>query len=131
MSDEATVYGKLAEELRKKNPEDGLDALVAPDPLTLGRVALLERADSAVLRGDIDSLTETLAALWLARAPIEEAASEWPRRYELSAVWGDKLSPAAYRRELHQLLQALSAFKRILPRATEDQKKTDGSETAG
>jgi len=131
MSGRADTYQKLADELRKKNPADGLDALIAPDPLTLGRVALLERADSAVLRGDIDSLTETLAALWLARAPIEEAASGWPRRYELSAIWGDKLSPADYRRELHRLLLALSAFRRILPRATEDQKKTDGSETAG
>lgn len=129
--DAAEIYAKLAEELRAKNPEDGLDALISPDPLTLGRVALLERADSAVLRADVGSLTETLAALWLARAPIEEAAREWPRRYELSAVWGDTLSPADYRRELHRLLLALSAFRRILPRATEDQKKTDGSETAG
>lgn len=124
-------YERIARELRDRNPADGLDALLDPDPLTLGRVALLERADAPILRADVDSLTETLAAIWLVRAPVEEAAREWPRRYELSAVWGDKLAPADYRRELHGLLRALAAFRRLLPRATEEQKKTPGSETAG
>lgn len=127
----AERYEAVANELRARNPADGLDALVAPDPLTLGRVALLERADAPILRMDVDSLTDTLAALWLVRAPVEEAAREWPRRYELSAVWGDKLSPEDYRRELYSLLRALAAFRRLLPRATEEQKKTPGSETAG
>lgn len=127
----AEEYGTLAAELRTKNPADGLDALINPDPLSLGRIAILERANAAVLHGDVTSLTETLAALWLVRAPIDEAAAFWDERYARSAVWAEKLSPAAYRKELHALLGALSAFSRLLPRATEDQKKTDALETAG
>lgn len=123
----------LMEELRRSNPADALDAIAAPAPLTLGRIAVLERAGCAILASETDNLSETLAALWLIEIPIEDAASLWPRRYELSAVWADKikLSQREYRRRLYSALGAIDAFRRMCPRPTEEQKKTQGSETDG
>lgn len=98
-----------------ENPVESIDALLAPSPLTLGQIALLERIDSPLLRGDVSSISKCAEALWLLSLPLEEAASRWKEVPVQGVLWLDATPLQAYRKRLAEVLDGITAFYRMLP----------------
>ena len=116
----------------KNNPEEVIDALTNPKPLTLGKLALLERISSPLLVGNYERLEDNLKAVWIYRTPTSEAAKEIGRIDELAMKMGDEITLDDYQNALLELLGGITDFYRMLPRPDEDSKKkattgTDGS----
>lgn len=114
-------------------PAKALEALAAPDPLTLGQVALLDLYKCPILDGVIDNVNETAFALWLLSMPLERAVAEahFP---EKAIVWAGEIGVDGYNDRLVKALNALSRFYGMLPKpeSGEDaQKKTSASVGAG
>lgn len=110
-------------------PAEALEALAAPDPLTLGQVALLDLYKCPILDGKIDDLNATAYALWLLSMPLEQAVAEahFPDK---AIVWAEKVGVDEYNARLVAALRAIGRFYGMLPKAEtgEDaQKKTSGA----
>lgn len=98
-----------------ENPVESIDALLSPSPLTLGQIALLERIDSPLLRGDVSSISKCAEALWLLSLPRDEAASRWQEAPVQGVLWLDATPLQAYRKRLAEVLDGITAFYRMLP----------------
>ena len=108
------------------NPEKALEALVEPSPLTLGQIALLERIDSPLLRGDVSSIHECARGLWLLSLPPQEAATRWRESEQEAIAWLDAVGVQGYRNAVTRVLDGITAFFDMLPRPDgEDVKKKD------
>lgn len=118
-------------------PDKALEALAAPDPLTLGQVALLDLYKLPILDGKIDDLNATAFALWLLSMPLEQAVAEahFPER---AIIWAEKIGVDEYNDRLVKALNAIARFHGMLPKAEsgEDEdglkglkKKSAGAET--
>jgi len=113
----------------KTNPVAGVDALVAPHPLTIARVALLTRVNSPVLFGHADDLSRNLEALYLADAPFADAArsAKAGTAQDDALAWAEAdegvKEPDGYARRMVALLDAITAFWKMLPNG-DPQKKT-------
>ena len=97
-------------------PDKALEALAAPDPLTLGQVALLDLYKLPILGGNIDDLHATVFAVWLLSMPLEQAVVEahFPAQ---AIVWADKVGVGAYNARLVRALNAIARFNGMLPKA--------------
>ena len=102
-----------------ENPVESIDALIAPAPLTLGRIALLERINSPLLRGDVSDMAACAEGLWLLSLPVEEAAKRWPEASVQGICWLDATPLQEYRKRLSEALDGITAFYRMLPPAEE------------
>lgn len=98
-----------------KNPQEALEALADPAPLTLGQIALLDLYKSPLLHGDISDLSRVTFSLWLLSMPTAEAVEE-ARFPDRAIVWADGISVEEYDRRLVDALAAIAAFFHILPR---------------
>ena len=119
-------------------PDKALEAMVAPAPLTLGQVALLDLYKLPILDGKIDDLNATAFALWLLSMPLEQAVAEahFP---EKAIVWAGQIGVDEYNGRLVKACNAIAAFHGMLPKAEssgEDcddlknlKKKSAGAET--
>lgn len=118
-------------------PAKALEAMVAPAPLTLGQVALLDLYNCPILEGNIDDVNATAFALWLLDMPLEQAVVEahFP---EKAIVWADGVGVDGYNARLVKALNAISSFYGMLPKQeSEDgdgvkdlKKKSAGAATA-
>ena len=119
-------------------PDKALEAMVAPAPLTLGQVALLDLYKLPILDGKIDDLNATAYALWLLSMPLEQAVAEahFP---EKAIIWAEKIGVEEYNDRLVKALDAIGRFYGMLPKAEsgEDEdglkglkKKSAGAGTA-
>ena len=115
----------------KANPDEVIDALTSPKPLTLGKLALLERISSPLLVGNYSRLEDNLRAVWIYRTPTSEAAKNIKRIDELSAQMGDDISLDDYHSALLELLGGITEFFKMLPRPDEDSKKKPTTGTGG
>lgn len=99
-------------------PDKALEALCAPDPLTLGQVALLNLYKLPILVGKIDDLNATAFALWLLSMPLEQAVAEahFPDR---AIIWAEKIGVEEYNDRLVKALNAIGSFFGMLPKAEE------------
>jgi hypothetical protein len=109
-------------------PDKALEALAAPDPLTLGQVALLTLYKLPILEGKIDDLNATVFAVWLLSMPLEQAVAEahFPDR---AIVWAEKIGVDEYNYRLVKALNAIARFHGMLPKAEfvdEDDEGVDG-----
>ena len=98
-----------------ENPVESIDALIDPSPLTLGQIALLERIDSPLLRGDVGSMSRCAEAMWLLSLPREEAARRWKEAPVQGILWPDAPTLQEYRKRLAEVLDGITAFYRMLP----------------
>lgn len=114
-------------------PKASLDALIDPAPLTIAQIAVLERVNSPIPTGNIDSVNDCLVALYLMSLPVREAgriartlsAEDIEDR---ALAWADSegMSGSEYNERLSELLGACTAFWRMLPRPeAKDAKKKD------
>lgn len=96
-------------------PAPALEALVAPAPLSLGQVALLDLYKCPILDGKIDDLNATAFALWLLSMPLEDAvrAARFPDR---AIAWVDDIGVDGYNARLVDALGAIKAFYHMLPK---------------
>lgn len=117
----------------KTNPVAGVDALLNPHPLTIARVALLTRVNSPVLFGHTDDMTRNVEALYLASAPIATAAksAKAGTAQEDALAWAENdremNEPGEYEKRMCDLLDAVTAFWKMLP--NEDPEKKTPSDT--
>lgn len=97
-------------------PATALEAMVAPAPLTLGQVALLDLYNCPILDGKIDDVNATAFALWLLDMPLEQAvaAAHFPER---AIVWAGEIGVDGYNDRLVKALNAIARFYRMLPKA--------------
>lgn len=100
-----------------------LEALIEPHPLTLGQLALLERAEAPILRGDVSDLATTAKALYILTHPAKEVITSWQSVDSASLEWLDTLSIEEYRKALSEALDSIKAFYELLPPPTEASKK--------
>ena len=118
-------------------PATALEAMVAPAPLTLGQVALLDLYKSPILEGKIDNLSATVFAVWLVSMPLDRAVVEahFP---EKAFVWAEKIGVQEYNDLLVKALNAIAAFNHMLPKTESGEdaddpkalkKKSGGAET--
>lgn len=101
------------------NPVESIDALITPAPLSLGRIALLERINSPLLRGEVADMAACAEGLWLLSLPVEEAAKRWPDAAVQGICWLDATPLQEYRKRLSEALDGITAFYRMLPPAEE------------
>ena len=106
-------------------PDKALEALAAPDPLTLGQVALLDLYKLPILGGNIDDLNATVFAVWLLSMPLEQAVAEahFPDR---AIVWAEKIGVEEYNDRLVKALNAIARFNGMLPKAEYVDEDDDG-----
>ena len=105
-------------------PDEALEALCTPDPLTLGQVALLDLYKLPILDGKIDDLNKTAFALWLLSMPLEQAVSEahFP---EKAIVWAEKIGVDEYNDRLVAALNAIARFYGMLPKSDAPDDEND------
>jgi hypothetical protein len=114
-----------------------VDALVAPHPLTIARVALLSRVNSPVLFGHADDLSRNLEALYLSDAPFADAARSVKAgtAQDDALAWADAdegmREPGGYAKRMVALLDAITAFWKMLPNGDPQKKTPSATETAG
>jgi len=109
-----------------KNPQALLDAVTNPSPLSVGRIALLEKAKSPLLAKDFGNLGECIRAAYLVEIPLKEAALKLREEDTLMAEameWADKLGWEKYEEKLASLIVSLVKFWKMLP-PEETEKKT-------
>lgn len=118
----------------KTNPIASVDALTSPAPLTMARIALLSRINSPVLFGRAEDVAKCVEALYLANAPIADAAkSAKSGTVDVDALaWaeGALKDSGEYAEKMCALLDAITAFWKMLPNG-DPKKKASGTETAG
>ena len=122
----------IADQAAAKNPEPAIAALLAPHPLTLGQYAMLEKAESPLLRGVYTNQLDSFTGVWLAETPAAEAYRDFDRRVELALEKYGAMPPAEFRSHLVAALNAIAALYEMMPPATDGEKKTaTGEETDG
>ena len=122
----------IADQAAAKNPEPAIAALLAPHPLTLGQYAMLEKAGSPLLRGVYTNQLDSFTGVWLAETPAAEAYRDFDRRVELALEKYGAMPPAEFRDHLTAALNAIAALYEMMPKATDDEKKTaTGAATDG
>ena len=106
-------------------PATALEAMVAPAPLTLGQVALLDLYNCPILEGKIDDVNATAFALWLLDMPLEKAvaAAHFPER---AIVWAGEVGVDGYNDRLVKALDAIARFYGMLPKAEAVDDDLDG-----
>lgn len=106
-------------------PAKALEAMVAPAPLTLGQVALLDLYKLPILEGNIDDLSATVFAVWLLSMPLEQAVAEahFP---EKAFVWAEAIGVGEYNDRLVKALNAIACFNGMLPKAEYVDEDDDG-----
>lgn len=121
--------------MNNENPKKVVDAVLAPSPLTMAQVVLLEKIESPLLFGDMKDTSKNLETIYLLELPVTEAAKKIKDgSYDLDAIaWAETLKVDEYRAKLEKWLGGIEAFWAMLPRPEEDSKKAAGSdsETAG
>ena len=123
---------KTADRIAAKNPAPAIDALLAPRPLTLGQYAMLEKAESPLLRGVYTNQVDSFVGVWLAERPAAETYRDFDRREELALeAYGD-MPPAEFSRHLVDALNAIADLYAMMPPPEDAEKKTaTGAETDG
>lgn len=108
-------------------PDRALEAMVAPAPLTLGQVALLDLYKLPILDGKIDNLNATAFALWLLSMPLEQAVAEahYP---EKAIVWAEKIGVEEYNDRLVKACRAIERFYGMLPKAESAEDDDDDAD---
>lgn len=114
----------------ERNPKDAVDAIVSQKPLSLVKIAVLEKAKSPVLELDVSDLCADVKAAYLYSLPVSDALAALPDADEKSLVWIETVGDEEYRRVFSELVDGLIEFYRMLP-PTKKKTETDGSETAG
>ena len=99
------------------NPEKAVNAITNPAPLTLAQIAIFEKINAPILYADISSLRDNLIAVWIYKTPIREVAKNIERREELALVMSENMSGDEYGFSLAELVQAMTAFYEMMPRA--------------
>ena len=108
-------------------PDRALEAMVAPAPLTLGQVALLDLYKCPILEGKIDDVNATAFALWLLDMPLEQAVAEahFP---EKAIVWSGEVGVEGYNARLVKALDAIGRFYGMLPKAESAEDDDDDAD---
>lgn len=115
----------------KDNPNETIDAMTNPKPLTLGKIALLEKISSPLLVGNYSRLADNLKAVWAYRTPTSEAAKNIDKVDELSAAMGDALTLEEYQDSLLEILGGITEFFAMLPRPEAEKKTLSATATDG
>lgn len=122
-----------------QNPKAALDAICVPSELTISKIALLERIQSPVIFGNTDDTVKNIVALYaITQSPAEVLKHLAAEDVEAAALaWADGITPSSFALMLAKMLDAISAFWKMLPRPEEEtadgdgtSKKGDASETA-
>ena len=115
----------------KDNPNETIDALTKPKPLTLGKIALLEKIASPLLVGNYSRLADNLKAVWIYRTPTSEAAKNIDKADEIATAMGDEITLEEYQDSLLELLGGITEFFAMLPRPEEEKKTQSATATGG
>lgn len=117
------------------NPNAVLEAVIAPAPLTIAKVAILEKAKSPVLFQDVTNLGEDVKATYLVSLPYAQAAQllKNPEDLENKAMeWAEKVGWDEYEKKLVELVDGLISFWKMFPPAEKKKTETSNeSETVG
>lgn len=130
-----------------KNPKKALDAICDPAPLTMAKVALLERIKSPLMFGVTDDSLQNIVALYaisdaVPASEILKASNDGS--LEAKALdWANGFDSKEFMEKLAAGLDAITAFWKMLPRPESDgnpdgdtskvdgpSKKGNASETA-
>lgn len=102
-----------------QNPPIVLEGLTRPDPLSLARLALLEKIGSPFVEAPRPAtFAEVLPSLYLQSLSLEEAIAQAydPNLTAHALLWANALSCEDYQAQVSELNAALEAFFGALPR---------------
>lgn len=124
-----------------RNPQAALDAISNPAPLTMSKVALLERIKSPLLYGETKDTVNNIVALYVVSDVVTPGeiikAFEAGELTDNALKWVDTLDPKAFTEKLADALDSIAAFWKMLPRPESDGKedgdpsKVDGPSKKG
>ena len=97
------------------NPGPALDAIVAPSPITLAHICILERIGSPLLSKRQVRISEAVPGVYLLSMPPAEAVQHLATVDADSLAWVGTLSPAEWRKRLHEVDEGLTAFFAMMP----------------
>lgn len=116
------------------NPERAVDAILAGPkqidgvtvyPLTLARIACLERVGSPILTGRGDGLNSVYSA-WIMTRPVEELAAVASDRGEMekrALIWAEGFPVDSFSRICVAIVEQFKALSGVAPGADDDDKK--------
>ena len=117
------------------NPNAVLEAVIAPAPLTIAKVAILEKAKSPVLVQDVTNLVEDVKATYLVSIPYAQAAKllKIPEDLETKAMeWAEGVGWEEYEKKFVELVDGLISFWKMFPPVEKKKTETSNeSETVG
>lgn len=113
-------------------PQAAIDAMLCPQGLTLGQVAILEKIKSPLLSGASQEAFDLIPSLYLLALPVQEACKKVATDFQGEAMaWADSLQPAAYQAFLKSVMEGLVAFYQMLPGAEGEASKKASPAMAG
>lgn len=123
------------------NPERAIDALLDGKvevegetiyPLSIGRIALLDKIGAPMMTGENDSIS-TVVQAWAMTRPMEELAKCLFKEEQIrteALLWADTLDTAKFRKITEAILSAFARLNAVSEGTGEDDKKkaapTDG-----
>lgn len=109
------------------NPKPILDAILAPPPLTVAQIALLERMESPLLRLDVGNHVENIKAAYALNLPIWDALRKFSDEdFEVDAiVWADELGWDAYMGKLAEAVSGVVGFWHMMPPSKKKAARTE------
>ena len=112
-------------------PEAVVNAIARPNQLTLGKLAVFEKIQTPLLRGNISKLTENIKAIWIYDKPIEEVSKHFDDMDEQALIYADTITPEQYEDKLCAIIEGIASFFGMMPPPDESKKASVGSATDG
>ena len=107
-----------------KNPQAALDAISNPAPLTMAKVALLEKIKSPLMFGNTEDTVNNIVAVYVISdvvKPSEIMKAFADGSLEAKALdWANGFSSDVFLEKLVSSLDAITAFWKMLPRPESD-----------
>lgn len=109
------------------NPQKSLEAILKPNPIKLGQMALLDFFQCRCAIGDFSSMIDNGFACWILEHNSVDIASKNKSRQELlleALDWMDGLTQDEFFDKVEKMCDGIKAYYDALPKAEESQKKT-------
>lgn len=109
------------------NSKKSLEAIIKPNPIKLGQLALLDFFECRCAIGDFSSMIDNGFACWILEHNSVDIASKNKSRQELlleALDWMDGLSQDDFFDKVEKMSEGIKAYYDALPKAEESQKKT-------
>lgn len=113
------------------NSTKSLEAILKPNPITLGQMALLDYFQCRCAIGDFDSMIDNAFACWILEHKPQDIIGTTRQDLLIKVLeWMDSLTHEEFFDKVEKMSEGLKAYYDALPKAEESQKKTISEQMA-